>query len=67
MGVAIPVGSGAYALPMMYHERDETGKKRVASISALLLGNPAAQIVDSRRAELDVRHPSNGLANARIC
>src|SRR5215468_6320041 len=24
MGVAIPVGSGAYAVPMMYHERDET-------------------------------------------
>jgi hypothetical protein len=36
MGVAIPVGSGAYAVPMMYRERDETGKKRAASISALL-------------------------------
>jgi hypothetical protein len=34
--------------------------------SRLMLANPVAQTVDSCRAEPDVLHPPNGLANARI-
>jgi hypothetical protein len=35
--MAIPVATGACAVPMMHHERDETGKKRAASIPPALL------------------------------